>query len=182
MTQNQPELPNEAIDMSLGATSPSDAEEFEDYFSGFGGTKKFMLPDGVQYIEYQLMNEGQKAQFQRDTRSAINISRKTESASVMPDPSRERHALIKASVCDWNLVTRDRATGRKISVTFAPSNLDKWLKVANPKIIADLEAEIRKANPWMFEDVTVEDLDNQIEELQQMREEKLKLEGEKSSS
>lgn len=181
--QEQPELPqeNQSVDMSLGV-APVQLEEFVDYFSGFGRSEKFFLPDGVQYIEFSLLNEGQKTKFQKETRSSINIDRKTDKASIMPDPSRERHALIKASVCDWNMFSRDRQTGSKVAVRFSNMNLETWLRQGDPKIIAELEAAIRKANPWMLDDVTVEDIDEQIAELQQLREEKEKMEAEKSSS
>lgn len=171
----------EPIDLSMGS-GPEPAESFEDYFSGFGRSEKYILPDGVQYIEFQLMNEGQKAKYQRETRSAINIDRKTDQASVMPDPSRERHALIEYSVCDWLLYSKSKQTGDKVSVMFNKANLKAFLANANPAIIEGLEEAIRKANPWMIDDISAEELDKQIEELTELRDRKRNLEAEKSNS
>ena len=179
-TPDQPMTPDGApIDLGQGA-APIGTEEFEDYFSGFGGSRKFMMPDKIQFIEFQVMNEGQKAKFQRETRSAINISRKTENASIMPDPARERHALIKSSVCDWNIYTKNKNTGEKVTVVFNTGNLQAFLDRANPKIVEDLESEIRKANPWMVDEITIQDIDEQIEELTQLRAEKEQQLAEKS--
>lgn len=145
-------------------------EEFVDYF-GFGRDEVFTLPDGKQHIYFKVMNEGQRASFQKRTSKDIKFNRASGDAAIKADQAEERHELIMSSVTGWDLRRRG-ATGWEI-VPFSggspQSELGKWLKVADPKIVDDLELAIRRANPWMQADMTVEEIDKEIERLQDMR-------------
>lgn len=155
-------------------------EVFVDYF-GFTDQQKHFLPDGKQFFLLQRMNEGQKARYQREIRSDITIQRSTGDAKMKTDPASERHALIKACVINWNLRTRDPHTRDIVEVPFTLSagkiNLESWLSVADPKIVEDLEKACRKLNPWLLADMSVEDIDREIDSLREMREEALKREA-----
>lgn len=155
-------------------------EVFVDYF-GFSDTQKHFLPDGKQWFMLQRMNEGQKAKYQREIRSDITIQRSTGDAKMKTDPATERHALIKSCVIDWNLRTRDERTREIIQIPFSLSankfNLEKWLSVADPRLVEDLEKACRKLNPWLLADMSVEDIDREIESLKEMREEAAKREA-----
>jgi hypothetical protein len=84
----------------------------------------------------------------------------------------ERHELIKASVVGWNLTRNGQPLPQpdpddpraKGSV-----QLNDFLQLADPVIVEGLEKAIRKANPWLLQDMKVEDIDKQIEDLQEMR-------------
>ena len=132
-----------------------------DYF-GFQATEKFYLPDGQQYIEFQIMNEGAKAKFQKLTTKDLVVQRGGDARMKM-DPAQERHELIRQSVIDWTLTRGGQP------VRFNPTNLKDFLELANPKLIEDLEKAIRKANPWLLGEMKVEDIDREIENLQEMR-------------
>ena len=56
-------------------------------------------------------------------------------------------------------------------------NLEKWLSVADPRLVEDLEKACRKLNPWLLADMSVEDIDREIESLKEMREEAAKREA-----
>lgn len=150
----------------------TDVPVFTDYFA-FEDKQKHTLPDGVQFFLLSRMNEGQKAKFQRDTRSDITVKRATGDAQMKADPAGERHALIKACVVDWHMLERD-AEGRPSPIPFSVSgrgrNLEQWLSVADPKIVEDLEKACRKLNPWLLSEMSVEDIDKEIENLKEMRE------------
>lgn len=176
MTQNF----EDEIDQSFNPGTASE-DDFQDFFSGFGASEKFYLPDGKQYIEFDVMNEGQRSRYQRDTRAPIEIDRRSDKASMIPDQARDRHSLIKYSVTNWYMLTRDQKTRQIVPVPFSSANLKNWLEVANPKIIEDLGAAIRKANTWMLEDLSIEDIDKQIEELEEMKRDKERLELEKKN-
>lgn len=149
-----------------------------DYF-GFGGTEKFVFPDGVTFIEFNIMNEGQKSRFQRETNRDLTISRQGD-ARVKTDPAGDRHALISASCTDWNLI-RSTPDGPR-PLPFNPTNLRDFLTNTNPKLVEDLEVKIRKANPWMQGELSVKEIDEQIDELKKMREEAEEREAGESSS
>lgn len=139
----------------------------QDYF-GFGKRFKFYLPDGVTYIEYKEMTEGDRAKFQSLTSRDMTLERRSGNARIAVNPAEERHALIKSAVSNWNL----KRAGRVCD--FSLRMLDDFLQLADPAIIDSLEEEIRKANPWLTSDMTVEDIDKEIENLQEMREEVIK--------
>lgn len=151
-----------------------------DYF-GFIETKKHYLPDGVTWIEIQAMNEGQKAHFQKLTQRDMVLEKGSGNARFKIDPAVERHALIEASVIGWNLMRGGQVVPFDNAGRANP--LKDFLSLANPKIVEDLEMAIRKLNPWLLAELTVEEIDKQIDELKDLREEAVKREaGEGSSS
>lgn len=148
----------------------------QDYF-GFQQRERYYLPDGVSFFELEAMNEGMKSKFQRMTQRDLVLEKGSGNARLKVDPGGERHELIKASVKGWNL------TRNGVPQPFGPRALQDFLELANPKIVEGLELAIRKLNPWLLADATVEEIDKQIEELQELRVEAVKREeGEASSS
>lgn len=134
-----------------------------DYF-GFSAEDTFYLPDGVQYITFKILNEGDKAKFQRKTTRDLTVKRGGD-ATMKMDPADERHELIKTAVTGWNLyrggqpVPFDGHNGR---------NFRDFLELADPKIIEDLEKAIRKANPWLLGEMKAEDIRREISNLEEM--------------
>lgn len=137
----------------------------EKVYADYWGTEekhKHYLPDGVQYFEFKIMNEGDKTQFQKLTNQDLTIGR-DNTAKVRMDPAAERHTLIKTSVTDWHMFKGGEP------VAFSKQLLEKWLTVADPKVVEDLEFAIRKANPWLQADMSVEEIDKEIDRLVELR-------------
>jgi len=147
-------------------------DEFVDYF-GFGRDETFVLPDGKQHIFFKVMNEGQRAYFQKKTSKDIKFNRASGDAAIKADQAEERHELIHSSVTGWDLRRRGPQGWEIVPFSSGGANsaLAQWLKVADPKIVDDLELAIRRANPWMQADMTVEEIDKEIERLQDLRKE-----------
>jgi hypothetical protein len=150
------EAPNDELE--LGGEG---VQEQQDYF-GFLETGEFVFPDGVSRLDLLAMNEGKKKEYQKKTQSDVTLVRGGD-AKLKIDAATARHELIKGSVIGWNLVRQ----GAK--VTFSDRNLAAWLEQANPKIVEDVEKEIRKLNPWLLDELTVEQIDKEIENLQELR-------------
>lgn len=142
-------------------TEPDQAVQYANYW-GTDERKKHFLPDGTQYFEFQIMNEGAKSRFQKLTNTDLKVGR-DNTATVKMDPVAERHTLIKTSVVDW-LLYKD---GQPI--LFGKQMLEKWLEVAPPKIVEDLEQAIRLANPWMQAEMTLEGIDEEMDRLIELR-------------
>jgi hypothetical protein len=138
-----------------------------DYW-GFDETTNWYFPDEVQYLVLRKMNEGQKAQYQKLTRNDVTIARNTGDAKLKTDPAAERHALITSCVQDWHLFQGGKP------VQFSERFLKDFINKADPRLVEEIEKACRKANPWLLQDMSVEDIDREIENLQEMREEKLK--------
>lgn len=147
---------------------------FFDYF-GFSDEERHYLPgpDGKQseyYLVLRRMNEGAKAAFQKKTSRDLRVERTTGNAVLKMDPGAERHELIKASVVGWNLKRRSPKNPAQIEdAPFDPSNLNRFLDGSDPRIVEDVEKAIRKLNPWLMDEMSVEDIDREIENLQEMR-------------
>ncbi|QEM40903.1 MAG: tail assembly chaperone [Phage AS32] len=137
---------------------------------------KHYLPDGIQYFEFKIMNEGDKSKFQKLTNSDLVVGR-DQTAKVKMDPVAERHTLIETSVTDWNLYMPKKDGSGMEQATFNSTMLKNWLQVAPPKIVEDLEFAIRKANPWMQAEQTVEMIDEEIERLYELRKSALEREA-----
>lgn len=152
-------------------TTPAVPEERvqADYF-GTDVRHQTLLPDGVSYIEHKELTEGDRRKFLNATNKDVRIERATGDMRLKMAAGDERHELLKVAIVGWNL-KKDGEDFR-----FTPDKLNQWLSVAPPKIVDLVEKDIRKKNPWLLSDVTVEDIDKQIAELQELREQKLEQE------
>lgn len=151
--------------MTITEQAPESNQQQEQVPADYWGTDethRHYLPDGIQYFEFSIMNEGAKAKFQRLTNQDLTIGR-DNTAKVRMDPANERHTLIKTSVTGWHLFKDGK------EVRFDNSKLEQWLSVAPPKLVEDLEFAIRKANPWLQADMTVEEIDKEIARLEELR-------------
>lgn len=157
----------EATEAPYVETESMEQTVYEDYW-GFSQTEKYYFPDGQQYIEFSVMNEGQKTMYQKSINRDIKINRRSGDASIKSDVAEERHALITNSVVDWKL------RRGKDWVVYDKRIFSSWLNDANPRLVEALEQAIRKANPWLQGDMTVADIDEEIERLRELREETLK--------
>lgn len=151
-------------------------QEQQDYF-GFGGEDRFIFPDGVSFVSFRVMNEGQRKKFETLTQRDMVLERKSGDARVGMNPAEQRHALLRTAITGWNLKRGNRP------VPFTERNLLDFLELSDPKLIDEIERAIRQKNPWLLGEMTVEDVDREIANLQEVREELLRKErGEGSSA
>ncbi len=132
-----------------------------DYF-GFQETHRYTFPDGLSWIEFRSMNEGEKKKFQAKTSRDMVLDR-GGNARMKMDPGTERHELIHSCATNWNMVRNG------VPVPFNKINLNDFLTLADPRVVEDLEKAIRKANPWLLADMTVEDIQREIDSLEEMK-------------
>lgn len=157
-----PQEPTFASEAGVGGQQ-TDAPKQADYF-GFRSTEKFMFPDGITWIEIRRMNEGEKKEFQDKTSSDMVLERKSGDARVTMKQGTQRHELLKASIVDWNLVREGRP------VPCQRVQIGDFLTLADPRLIEDLEKAVRKINPWLMAEMTVEDIEREIGNLEEMLE------------
>lgn len=146
----------------------------EDYF-GTEETHQAFLPDGISYIEHRTLSHGDRKKYLNKTNRDMKINRGTGDASISLRPGDEKDELLKLAACGWNLKRQGT------DVPFSAHAFEQWLTVANPKHTDIVEKEIRKHNPWLMAELSVEDLDQQISDLQELREAKIKEEEGKAS-
>lgn len=165
----------ESIEASMKADGIATHEKVQEDYFGFEETLTIVLPDGKSIIEHQLLNEGARRKYQNSINRDVTIQRTTGDAKMRMAPGDEKVALLEAAIVGWNLVKDGQP------VTFSQMNLAIFLKKASPRIIDLIEKEVRKANSWLQSDMSVEDIDKEIESLQEMKEKKIEDEQGKDS-
>lgn len=151
----------------------------EDYW-GTDETVNVYLPDGKQYFVVKPMNEGEKAKFQKMTSKDVVLQQRTGDARMSIDPAGERHQLIKSSVINWQIFKK--VNGRPEPVGFSKQMLEKWLETAPPKVVEHVEHKIRLVNPWLQAEMTLADIDEEIDRLAELRKQVVEREAGEAAS
>lgn len=169
---------------TINADQPKVEQPVSDPFAGYGDywgvreTFRFMLPDGRQYFEIRPLDEGGKTAFQQKTSKGIRMSQGSDEATIDIDPATERHELINRSVVGWHLVGRNKFGELQFiecsdNETNRRTALQRFIKNMEPKIVQELEFFIRTKNPWMQEDVPIEELEKELARVQGLIDQKL---------
>lgn len=159
-------------------TAPVDDVEV-DYFD-FHITEDVYLPGSkAQFVTIQAMNEGGKKKYQNMTNRDVTVERGTGNAKMRMAAGDERHTLLTESIIGWHLLrTKDGGDPRnpadKVSVAFSKKELDLFLREANPVVIEHIEKAVRKKNPWLLADMSLEDMIKERDNLDEMIEVKRK--------
>jgi len=136
-----------------------------DYFAPVEDAKT-VLPDGISFIKHKVLNEGDRKRYLRAVNRDLKIQKGTGDAIMRLAAGEDRTALLRVAITGWNLM----ADGAPLP--FTQQNLDRLLD--GPVAILELvEKDVKKNNPWLFADATVEDIDEEIERLKELREQVL---------
>lgn len=133
------------------------------YF-GFEERHTLTLPDDISWIEHQTLNEGARRRYLNEVNRDIRLQRSTGDAIMKMQAGDEKHALLESAIVGWNLVDE---SGNP--VPFNKGNLQKFLSKASPKIVDLIEKDVRKHNAWLMAEMSVEDIQKQIDELEEMK-------------
>ena len=79
------------------------------------------------------------------------------------DAAQERHELIRTCVTGWNLYRGGSP------IPFGERALKDFLELTDPRLVEDLEKAIRKANPWLLGEMSSEDIQKEIDNLEEMK-------------
>lgn len=139
---------------------------YEDYW-GTDATTRYTMPDGQQWFEIKKMSEGNRAQYQREAGLQMTSQRKTGDTKIDIDQAQDRLALILNSVIGWNIVKRT-GVNEFTPILFNKHALREWVTQTGPNYVDNLIQEIRKFNPFLQEDLSVEDLEKQKAEVEEL--------------
>jgi hypothetical protein len=150
---------------------------YENYYS-FDEREQWLFPDKKQWIQFKKLTEGDRARYLKATRSDVHLNQKSGEARIPFDQSADRRELLLASITDWHIVSF--ATGRPVPIPFQPpvntsgktilgGTVSQWIQNANPEILGSLEKAIRKYNPWLLNEMSVEQIDKEIADLTELR-------------
>lgn len=153
---------------------PDEVESvFIDYFDT-DETFQYWLPDGVSWVEHKLLTEGDRQKYLSKTSRELRVQRQTQDMFFNPGAGEDRKAVLEVALVGWNLRRKDRKNGRLEPVPFNPNELARFITNANPAVLEGIEDDIRRKNPWLSVDVSVADIDREIERLNDLRAEKVK--------
>ncbi len=138
----------------------------EDYFA-FDNARRLHLPDGISWIDHEVMNEGKRRLYLNAINRDLRIQKATQDALIRVAPGDERRALLEIAIVGWNLTRNGRP------VPFNKGALSEFLDKANPKNIDLIEKDIRLNNPWLLAELSIEDIDREIEQLGELRAKKV---------
>ena len=166
----------EAMEANMAAAGIATHEKAPvDYF-GFDETHRVVLPDGRSSVDHKTLNEGARRKYLNSVNREVTFQKATGDARMKIASGDEKAALLKAAICGWNLMRSGQP------VAFTDRTLGEFLDKASPEIIDIIHKDIQRANPWLTADVTVEDIDKEILELQEARQRKLDEEAGKAAS
>lgn len=164
-------------DLPTAAPQADPFSGYEDYYA-FDERDRWYFPDRKQWIEFKKLTEGDRAKYLKATRSDVRVNQKSGDAYLPFDQSEERKNLLLHSITDWHIVQFIQTPeGRRAQpIAFQPVShggkggvVAQWIDRANPAVLAELEKAIRKANPWLLNEMSVEQIDKEIADLQELR-------------
>jgi hypothetical protein len=158
----------EQVEQAMRESGQRDSTPVQDDYFAFDQTERIVLPDEVSYVDVRVLNEGARRKYLNELNKEVRLQKATGDAVMKLASGDERRSILEESVVGWNLTRNGNP------VEFNRGNLRTFLDKANPRVIDVIYERVRKINPWLTQEVTVEEIDNQIAELEQLREEKLK--------
>lgn len=165
-----------AMEANMIARGESTTESLPiDYF-GFEQEHKVVLPDGVQFFVHKELNEGDRRKYMKEANRDVKLQKATGDAYLRMMPGEDRVALLKAAIVDWNLIQKGKP------FQYSKGNVDTVLAVFPPKIIDLVHKDILKHNDWLLGEVTIEDIDRELQSLQEQRQAMVEAEAGKGSS
>ncbi len=145
-----------------------------DYF-GFNEVHRVLLPDGISYVDHKSLNEGARRQYMNRTNREVRVQKTTGDAIMPMATGDERRILMEQAIIGWNIISN------KQPVPFNRERLTDFLTLGNPVVIDLIDKDVRKHNPWLRSEMSVEDIDAQIVDLQRQRADKFAEEEGKAS-
>jgi hypothetical protein len=154
----------------------------DDTFSGqvdyFGRPADFIhyLPDGKTWVTIKFFMEGERRHFQNKINKDVKIARGSGDMALKLAPGDERYELLSLAITGWNLVKDGKP------FPFTPRSLKDFLDLGSTVAIDNIEKKVRELNPWLGSELSVEDIDKEIERLQELRAQRVEQDRGKLSS
>lgn len=166
----------EALDRVGANAGPTEDRVRADYF---GASRTFVvaLPDGESSITHRTLMEGEKRKYMNAVNRGLTLNRKTQDAKVSLAPGDDRLELFKLAIVDWDLFKEGKP------FPFSQNALrNNALDNLPPEILDIVEADIRKHNTWLLDDISIEDIEEEIKNLTELRDKKVEEEEGKAGS
>lgn len=155
-------------------------EQRQQSYYGAQDEHQWYFPDNISFITFIELNEGGRQKYVDAAQSDARLQRGSGDMLIKMQASKAKMTLFNEAIVGWNVIRPD---GSKIpfSKNSEGSELWKYIRAMPPRLVDALEEAIREKNPWLLQDMDLEDIDKEIENLQKMREQKVAQDQGKSS-
>lgn len=167
-TEEEMQARGEQAEAAMREAGVADSTPVQDDYFAFDVREQVLFPDGVSFVEIKALDEGARRKYMNSVNREVRLQKQTGDAVMQLASGDERKAILESAMCGWNLKRNGAA------VPFSDGNVRDFLNKAAPAVVDLIEKAVRKQNPWIVGDVTVEDIDKQIEELNELRETKVR--------
>jgi hypothetical protein len=157
------------IPANLITPTATSQQAITDYWSGPPEAQRWYFPDGVQYLEWIPLNHGGRAAYQRATQVDMNIDHRSKDVKIKGNLGADVDALVNLCTIDWKMFRGGQQVTFSRGVDSPGALLNQWLKQADPALVDRYVQVLRRANPWLTSELTVEEIDQQIEDLKALR-------------
>jgi hypothetical protein len=152
----------------MGAAGERTEDIYEiDYF-GVDERREVYLPGSkTQYVVIKEFTEGDRKKYLDKVNKDVRFG-KDNTATMKTSPGSDRHELLKIAIVDFKL---QRGTGDNVvimTIVTHPRVLEEFLEKTSPKVIDHIVKEVHKLNPWLINDASVEDMEKELADLQEM--------------
>lgn len=152
----------EEVTSLVGASEEEDLQPVQADYFGFAATRRKYLNDRVSWVELKVLNEGERRKYLNETNREVKLSRNSGDAHLKMRPGDDKAALLQTAIVGWNLQRNGQP------VTFNRATLEEFLKFADPRVVDEIDKEIRKMNPWLMAEMSVDDIRKEIADLEEL--------------
>lgn len=165
-----------AVEAAMEAKGEPTTERIQvDYF-GFDEINTVTLPDGISKVMHKTLNEGERRKYQTKANRDVKLQRATGDAFLKTAPAEDRKALLETCIVGWELIRNGKPW------PYSATNVATVMEVFPPKIIDIIHKDIMVHNSWLMGDMTIEDIDREMETLKEQRERMVEEEAGKAGS
>jgi hypothetical protein len=150
-----------AVNMAAAGQDPYEKVQ-ADYFA-IGDDVTTYLPDGVSWVTHKTLTEGDRRKYLGKVNRDMKLQKGTGDAIMRLAAGEDRAALLSVAITGWNLIRNGQ------SVKFDDRSRDQFLTSGPVAIVELIEKAVKANNPWLTQDMTVEDIDAEIASLQDLR-------------
>lgn len=147
--------------MAAAGESPTESVPVDYFIPGKEITT--MLPDGIQWVTTKQMTEGDRKSYLAKVNRDMKIEKASGDAILKVAAGEDRTALLKVAITGWSIVRNSRP------LEFDRRNLDEFLELMPPHILDKIEKDVRKNNLWLLDDMSIEDIDEEIDRLEDLK-------------
>jgi len=132
------------------------------------------LDDAGSHVRVKYFVAGDKSKYLKALNRQVELGKDGKSR-IQISGAEDQAALLRVAITGWGIYQGERA------LPFTNNNLRDFLSKAPVDVLDTIEKQVRKMNPFLDDELTVEEIDAQITDLEELRAELIEREGKEPS-